>query len=480
MLENLWKVFTTDNIVPSTSVFPAIDVQLIARKLNIVKSASLNSSNNLPDSASTTMDSIELDIVTEVSKLRWQGLENYENNLDVYNERLSRATDARKEVVNVVDKAKGDFKSDILALESELVESEEKVRQSYEFLQDFKNSHNLIRPAEDRSPTVMWVGLIMLALLVESILNGVLFAQKNELGLFGGVMIAVLISIANVGLSSILGYYSRFIYSVKFFSKIWGLMFIVVWIGLVAAFNFAVAHFRDALQTVGDWSVATTVATSTLIELPLGIASIESWLLVVLGFLISLGAFLKAYYVDDSYPRYGKFTRMLSKARVVYTENLNTVLSILEDRRDKAIQDFKEADQFVNQEISEALDALSGKSTLRSQLDEFLQLCELSANQLLKQYRDRNRTERRSDAPAYFDENFKFDEYISRMSSDKYHDEAMNEKERVTETVEKACHDIHQEYLDSVDKFKSIRGLQDALADRPADRIRIANTAGLK
>jgi len=478
LLESLRKVFASDRFVPSTSVFPDVDVQHIAAKLNVEKRASRNAARNLPDSASTTMDSVELEIVAEVGRARRQGLENFEINLDVYNERLARATEARREVGIVAGKAKGDFMSDIVSLETRLANPEENVQQCYEFLMDFRKKHRLIRAAEERSSTARWVALVMLMLLFESVLNGYLFAQKNELGLLGGAMAAVLISLANVGLSSILGYYSRFINSVKFLSKLWGLILTLAWIGMVAAFNLAVAHFRDAVQIIGDWSVAANTATETLIEAPLGIASIESWLLIVLGCLISLLAFMKAYYADDPYPRYGKYVRMLIDARMEYTDVLNDALGILEVRRDDAIGELKEADQFVNQELSEAIDAVSGRSTLQSHLGNFLQLCELSVRQLLKQYRDHNRARRESDAPKYFDEEFEFEEFTNRRGGAQQQGETLKEQKRITEIVDKACQDIHQDYMDAVANFKSTRDLQNALKTRSEDRGDTSSSLG--
>ena len=282
-------------------------------------------------------------------------------------------------------------------------------------------------------------------------------------------MAAILISLANVGVSSVLGYYSRFVNSAKFLAKLWGLVLILAWVVLISAFNLAVAHFRDAVQTIGDWSLAATAATNTLLDETLGISSIESWLLIVLGGLISLLAFMKAYYADDPYPSYGNYARSLSNARNEYTDALVVALGQLEMRRDDATEELKEADQFVSRELSEAIDALYGQSSLQSHLTNFLEQCDHTARQLLKQYRDINSAERTSNAPDYFDKVFALAEFVEHRQDNSLHrDRALKEQERVAELVDRACEDINQEYFRSLGKFKSIPELQNELKAGPS------------
>ena len=183
MLDRLKSIFSSDGrFVPSTSVFPEINAQGIARKLNIEKRAKQNANRGLPETKSTTLDSVEMEIVGEIGEARRQGIQNYQINMDVYSERLARATDARKEVDSVAGKTQGDFRSEVLALETALANPVDKVRQWYEFMQSFREEHGLKRPAEERSPVIRWVALIVIILLVESALNGYLSPKRTNLG----------------------------------------------------------------------------------------------------------------------------------------------------------------------------------------------------------------------------------------------------------------------------------------------------------
>lgn len=55
--------------------------------------------------------------------------------------------------------------------------------------------------------------------------------------------------------------------------------------------NLGVAHFRDGLEAGTPWRLAAEQAVPALIARPVDLASIESWILALLGVLISTLAF---------------------------------------------------------------------------------------------------------------------------------------------------------------------------------------------
>ena len=84
----------------------------------------------------------------------------------------------------------------------------------------------------------------------------------------------------------------------------------------------------------------------------------------------------------------------MTRARDAYAENLDRAIADLDASRDGAIADLRDANQEMRLWIREAVDALYGQSSLRSELDRFLAHCDDKANTLLAVYRDANRAAR--------------------------------------------------------------------------------------
>jgi len=80
------------------------------------------------------------------------------------------------------------------------------------------------------------------------------------------------------------------------------LIFILAWSVFAVIINLGVAHFRDGLESGTPWRAAAEAAVPSLLENPFHLASIESWLLVGIGLLISTLAFRKGWHTDDPYP----------------------------------------------------------------------------------------------------------------------------------------------------------------------------------
>jgi len=461
LLDRLRNILRTDSFDPSSAVFPSINSDKLSHELKLKDEGKGRGSKNLPGSEDQNLDSIEMRIVQRVEELRRKGLENYENHQRIYAERLSRAAEARKEVEIVAGKARTDFLAEVKHWNLQLATPTEKLFESYRWRQDFREKHRLSRPANEFGGWLKTFALVFMLILVETVLNGYLFAQQNALGLVGGALAALLVSIANVGMSSLLGFYCRFVLHRNWILKFLGFAMIVLWIVLAMGFNLAVAHFRDALESVGDWGEAAQRATETLISQPLSLASIESWLLVVIGALISIFAFLKGIYTDDPYLGYGKVSRSVLKARENYSDLTSDAIEKLEDHRDNAIHSLQDAHEEVRRGISEAVDALYGQSSLQAQLRSFLEQCEIKVAALLGEYRDANVEARSDPTPKSFNERYAFDEIkIVPIGDSPRKADAESEQQKVSDLVSKTINDIFEEFGNSVDPYREIEAVQ--------------------
>jgi hypothetical protein len=232
-----------------------------------------------------------------------------------------------------------------------------------------------------------------------------------------------------------------------------GLLIILAWIGFLLGFNLSVAHFRDAVEGDLGWSAAATASLASLTQTPLSLNSIESWLLMLVGCLVGLLAFLKFASWGEPYPGYDRVSRRFEGALDAYADQLVQALDSLEASRDEAIEGLQEANEVVRENIGDAIDALYGHRMMRAQLSEFLATCDLKASALLRLYRDENRASREGAAPARFDQPFAFPPFEDAGVDMSHRDDAQRELAAINRVVDEAIAAIHADYRSLKDDY---------------------------
>ncbi|MFT4013647.1 MAG: hypothetical protein QM682_09635 [Paracoccus sp. (in: a-proteobacteria)] len=428
------------------SVFPSIDTKSIAGSLKLEEQGRTRGRQNQPPADASGHDHIETAIIERIEELRRKGLENYENNRRVYNERLARAGQASKEVDIAAGAARNDFGALVQVWRSRIVAVRERLNESYNWRNRYRQIHRLERPAHEFGGWTNVIALALILITLEAGMNSYLFSKGNEFGLLGGLLVAVIVSLVNVGASILLGYLARYLNHRNLILKLLGLAALAGWLGFAVAINLAVAHFRDGLEQGLEWAVAAQQAVPALIARPVALASIESWLLVGLGALISTLAFRKGWHTDDPYPGYGPVERRLEQARLRYEEDLHSALDELQKRRDDAIEELQDANEQVRDGITEAVDSLFGQSSLGAHLRSFLDQCDLKAAHLLATYRDANLAERTAPAPASFQQPYAFPPFEPEAVDASRRQAAEVEAARVKATVETAISEIFEQF----------------------------------
>ena len=461
LLGRLSKILRAEDFKRGTAIFPDINTDSIANRLKLRERGKERGAANQPEPSQSEFDSVELEAIAEVEELRRRGLQQFEDHLVVYRERLNRATEVRMEIEIAAGEAKGNFVAEVERWKAHFASRVDRLRSASLWREKFKAKNRLGRPAEEFSgwPKVIAIGSILL--LIETALNGYLFAANNALGIAGGMIAAFLVSLANVGVSGILGYFAKFARHRNLIFKFFGLLLMPAWVLYASGFNLAVAHFRDAVEQSGDWTAAAEVGLATLKANALGITNIESWLLIVVGMLISFMAFMKGWTTDDPYPGYGKVHRMTESARADYAHFYSDAIDELERRRDTSIDDLSEAQDTVSDAIGEAIDALFGQSSLKAHLASFLQQCDVKTALLLSIYRDENRQARQAKAPKSFGKSYKFAPYEAPDEDTMQKELAQEEAKKIKNLVENSISEIFQAYKESVQTFREVDDVTD-------------------
>lgn len=484
MLKTLADIFRSDEFVPSSSVFPDIDKDRLVKDLQLAEEGRTRGTADHPETDSANLDHIELKAVSRVEDLRRRGLENYETNRRVYSERLNQAVSARMLVETEANDSKAKFAEEVTKWKSLMVTPRERVQETYKWRRRFRELNRLERPAKEAATIVSLIGLAFIMIVIESAGNAYLFAQKNTLGLLGGLMAAFLVSVANVSLSTMFGMATRYINCrglMNFYKKVIGLGFFIAWIAFAAGYNLAVAHFRDAVERIGEWREAGVVAIQTLQESPIGLYTMESYVLFIIGAFISILSFLKGYHHSDPYPGYSKVANDVIDAREEYVANLEESIETLAEHRDDAVNGLRAANDEVHRNINDSVDALYGQKALQSNLAPFLEQCNIAANYLLSVYRDANKAGRKDAPPEYFKQSYSFENFKPSVEDMSRRQEAEDQVKEVSDLVNRSIQDIFEVFHEAVKSHYEIDELEGTYIDRTAHLApALASTSGVE
>jgi hypothetical protein len=268
----------------------------------------------------------------------------------------------------------------------------------------FKEAQGLRRSAVYPDSTLLQAGLLLCAAVFESLFSASLFAQTDERGLMGGMVIAVGLSGANVALGFLSGYIGlRYLQHARWAPRIAGAAAFAAFGGLALMLNLFAADWRDRIiAATGDAQALDADASFHLWSL-LQLHSPQAIILLMLGVGVWVFAALKGYSgFDDPYPDFGKMDRAaravaddLAEARAAALAELE--IPIAAARSAIAAQLAKQRAEF--DAMSKAYD---GAALKQQGLDEADAKLDALADAALALYRDANRAARTAPAPAYF------------------------------------------------------------------------------
>jgi len=246
-------------------------------------------------------------------------------------------------------------------------------------LEHFKTENRLSRDAHYPSSPVLAFGILSILVLVEAGINGVLFADSSDQGLFGGWLEALVLSITNVGAAFLFGRMALpQMHRRGLLIKAGAAILCMAGCAALIAINLAGAHYRDfkaeaasadpLVSAAPKHQTASALsgqkqapsgaplrkaqkpafadplpppqaqnaqmekakereAITKFLAAPLAFDSFMSFFLFVIGLCGAAIAALDGYKLDDPFPGYGKRHRKFASARAGSTEALRRILS---------------------------------------------------------------------------------------------------------------------------------------------------------
>jgi hypothetical protein len=244
-------------------------------------------------------------------------------------------------------------------------------------LESFKAEHRLTRDAHYPSSPLLAFGILSMLVIMEAGINGVLFADSSDQGLFGGWLEALVLSITNVGAAFLFG---RMVLPQLHRRgpgvKAGAFVLCLAGVAAILAINLAGAHYRDFKSEAGPPPAPPAVlkheasltlggtrtgpaaamprkaakpapaelpapapapvaengrtkereAVAKLLGSPFAFDSFMSFFLLVIGLCGACIAAFDGYKLDDPFPGYGKRHRKYAAARLHSAGALQRIL----------------------------------------------------------------------------------------------------------------------------------------------------------
>ncbi len=391
-----------------------VDYERIKRELNLLDRARSEARDNRPPSHGEERDEGQSRLFHRIA----QGMAELQATLS---ERLSGAvaTTQRRmprpiDAASAQAEAEARFSTLMFERRGELVRLRERELEAVRHLNWFRRHHDLRRPAKYRESPWLFAATLLGLLVLESLANAFLLRRVSEQGWLGGVVLAALISLVNIGLGVAAGAVGWRLIGHRFLTpKIIGWV-LAITVHVVALFwNLFVAHFREvveanaiAAQAAGGFDY-TGVAANTLAHIQtegfFGLQTLLSWGLLFIGLGVHLYSAKEGW--DDMADRYWDY----KPVEQAWREAREDYEAALEDARADAEDAVKEVTETLRTRHREGeLNARAIAGLLDSAEHRAIDARNAEAEwvrqgaALLKAYRDENAAVRTDAPPAYF------------------------------------------------------------------------------
>lgn len=390
--------------------FRPVDVDRVAKRLKLTERGKQDGAAERPASNDASWAGAEQDVTGEIEAERARCAQDLTSHLRAYRDALAKL-DAGMDIASLrlqADRAVSSFRQTQTMWAGDIAGLLRRAREAGEEYRTFREWHRIVRPARYPTERRMTVAWLVLVLALESILNGIFFAEGSELGLIGGIAVALSLSAVNVGAGAMTGWQPvRWLNHRNLLVKLIGAALVAGTLAGIVVLNGFVAHFRDAYEHAGD-AVDLRGVWSRLTAEPFALARLQSWLLFALGIAAAGFAMWKGAFSDDPYPGYGGVTRRWVKAEAEYLNQRNTMLAEASGIRDEAVRALEAGIERLRGASQHREQLVNGRARIVADFRAHEEDLGRAANRLLALYREANVGSRTTPPPRHFNEAFAF------------------------------------------------------------------------
>lgn len=451
---------TRNAVVPALSRFDNLDPKQLASDLDVANKGSTRGAEELPATEERT-DTVENEVRARFTQIARKSIGDFNNLLKLYDERLAEAAIDQQILVRVDEAAKHGlsmYKAEISGTRISLRTVREHVAETRADYASFRIRHRLSRPADLVSSDYrlfryFMVGII---LVLETVVNGLFFAQGSLGGVIGGAGVAAGLSFLNVVVAAVSGGYAiRYLWHVSIPARaIAALTFVATLTGALAL-NAFIAHYRD-FYIANEGMVPLAAVLEKLSTQWISFVDTNSLILFALGLTFHGLAVMSFFGMDDPYPGYSKVALARETANSTYAAEHADAMNRLTAHKERSSSEMMEIlDEFARRRRDYGL-ALQSRIALISELDAHLAHLRDCAIQVMTIYREANRRARRSAPPNYFTE-VPFPDLPARPLPNPVPQTTSDEKlEEAVKTMREYIERINAEYQSALNSVESI------------------------
>lgn len=385
--------------------FPADTAAKLASDWFVEDIAKRMGRQDLPPSDAHSLDAQELQFKQEMEKLAIQAKARIQQDanfkeMEIANLSLERdladLTALPETFTNTINREYQENESELKQLKSQYIVA-------LDDLETFKRQNGLRREADYPLSKAKSVGLLLIMLILETVLNANFFAQGADLGFLGGAIQAFVISVLNVSVGCMVGaFIFRWKNHISTARRLLGLIGTILFGTLALIGNLFVGHYRDAMSI--DPDNGARVAVQQFLNGPFALQDFNSWVLVALGLIVFFLALYKGYTWDDIYPSFGRVDRRVQSAKeellATKAELTDSIQDIYEEHVQNAEGHYKKM-QKDKQQLEILFSSMKNDFALYR---NYLSNLKNAYQYLITLYRQTNKKERNTAPPVYFSE----------------------------------------------------------------------------
>ena len=470
IFKNIWSgiknIFTTEVELGEPFAFPKIKpLNDTIKDLKIDDYAKKDGEKNLPRSDRKTLGATEEKIlgfynrITQDSKVfGTEYSNNVKQNIDnsgimsVY----AKIDNYKKTTTNWFNEKKKETKNFKYF-------TDEKIKEAVNRYKEFRKNNLLNRRASYPVSTRFYTAQVFAIFVLECFINGWFLKEVTTQGLLGGLSIAIIISVFNVGFGYLYGkiifpFKNHINSSKRLFGNL-SIFLIGIWFLFV---NFFTAHYRE--EVIVNNNVQMTEIFQKILENPMAINDIKSFMLLILGFAFGVAAVSYGYKSDDPYPGFGDVERHKDNIMKKFASEHWKYLEECRDQKDHSIREIR----ILYQEMRLKFKSMRKMLDLFTTLDEryVIQINKINSEckQAIMHYRDENERSRDDRPPKYFEKEFKLPQTSDLNINIKDQDNMVKSLKIKITNIEKdqrqIVKHIESSYVDAISKVKDLVDFQ--------------------
>jgi hypothetical protein len=438
--------------------FLQLNYEEITRRMRLEKRGCERGKNELPSS-----DSLQLGEVEQEIKALFEG--EHRSNLGILNDELSNFSsrisslhlDKVPDLQIEINQATGEYQEEVSNGLNKIRITRRKVIEINEEVDDFKADNRLKRAANVPLSRRHHFAILLALLMFEALVNGNMLGAGIQGGLIGGIGVAFVIALVNVGL---IGWFFslafRYTHHNSIPKKLFAGVVPTLFWGCVTLFlNFVVSHYRDALQNPDIINAGTeALSRAFAFQLP---TEAESLFLFVLGVLFCVGAGIDWLKMDDPYPGYGSLARRHDAEESNYFEEVAQTQGVLEELHADTTDALLDLRNEVDHKEREFRSVLGNRIRKIQEYKAAEAHNRSVAQRVVSTYRDANRRCRKTPVPPHFEQELSIATQDIDIDENPKGEislaEVENDVKRVKTVLESGIAEIHNEWTKAQDEF---------------------------